>query len=154
VNIPVGVDAAGEVVEFTDVYIREVLAAREFTQQLTAIPVGFSRTGLPLALQLVGPAFADELVLRVGASYKERTDWHLARPETAPAPLDRPAPAGPPAGLPARARARCWSRPTLGICPDELPGLAAALPMVPANADRLRDVAGTRYADPVTVFRA
>lgn len=36
VNIPVGVDAAGQVVEFTDVYIREVLAAREADAGLAA----------------------------------------------------------------------------------------------------------------------
>ncbi|MEU7818464.1 nitronate monooxygenase [Pseudonocardia sp. NPDC049154] len=36
VNIPVGVDASGEVVEFTDVYVREVLAAREADAGLAA----------------------------------------------------------------------------------------------------------------------
>ncbi|MFR9805014.1 amidase [Pseudonocardia sp. RS010] len=121
-----------------------------------SVPTGFSSTGLPLALQLVGPAFADETVLRVGASYQERTDWHLARPEPAPAPLDRPSAAAPPAGLPepSAGALAMLEQAALGIGPDELAALAAALPMVRANAERLRDVPGTRYADPVTVFRA
>jgi enoyl-[acyl-carrier protein] reductase II len=55
VNIPVGVDASGEVVEFTDVYIREVLAAREADAGLAAqlrvltTSAGFPGPYIPMA---------------------------------------------------------------------------------------------------------
>jgi aspartyl-tRNA(Asn)/glutamyl-tRNA(Gln) amidotransferase subunit A len=48
-----------------------------------SVPCGFSSTGLPLALQLVGRPFDEATVLRVGDAYQQATDWHLRRP-----PLD------------------------------------------------------------------
>lgn len=46
-----------------------------------SIPCGFSRSGLPISLQLVGPMHGDALVLRAGAAYEAATDWHKARPK-------------------------------------------------------------------------
>jgi aspartyl-tRNA(Asn)/glutamyl-tRNA(Gln) amidotransferase subunit A len=48
-----------------------------------SVPCGFSRAGLPLALQIVGRPFAEATVLRVGRAYERATDWHRRRP-----PLD------------------------------------------------------------------
>jgi aspartyl-tRNA(Asn)/glutamyl-tRNA(Gln) amidotransferase subunit A len=45
-----------------------------------SIPCGFS-DGLPVGLQIMGPAFAEALVLRVAAAYEAATEWHLQRPE-------------------------------------------------------------------------
>jgi len=39
-----------------------------------SVPCGFSE-GLPVGLQVMGPAFAEALVLRVGAAYEAATDW-------------------------------------------------------------------------------
>jgi Asp-tRNA(Asn)/Glu-tRNA(Gln) amidotransferase A subunit family amidase len=44
-----------------------------------SVPCGFVR-GLPVGLQLVGPAFADALVLNAGHAYQRATDWHRQRP--------------------------------------------------------------------------
>jgi aspartyl-tRNA(Asn)/glutamyl-tRNA(Gln) amidotransferase subunit A len=49
-----------------------------------ALPMGFSG-GLPLSLQLVGPAFEDARVLSAAAFFQSRTAFHLARPPD-PAP--------------------------------------------------------------------
>jgi aspartyl-tRNA(Asn)/glutamyl-tRNA(Gln) amidotransferase subunit A len=45
-----------------------------------ALPCGFSRTGLPLSLQLAGRAFDEATVLRAGHAYEQATEWHRRRP--------------------------------------------------------------------------
>jgi aspartyl-tRNA(Asn)/glutamyl-tRNA(Gln) amidotransferase subunit A len=48
-----------------------------------AVPCGFSRAGLPLALQIVGRPFDEATVLRAGQAYEEATGWTRRLP-----PLD------------------------------------------------------------------
>jgi aspartyl-tRNA(Asn)/glutamyl-tRNA(Gln) amidotransferase subunit A len=43
------------------------------------IPCGFV-DGMPLALQLVGPAFSENSLLAIGREFQNRTDWHKKRP--------------------------------------------------------------------------
>ena len=45
-----------------------------------SVPCGFSRSGLPLSLQIIGRRFEDATVLRVGYAYEQATDWHRRRP--------------------------------------------------------------------------
>jgi len=45
-----------------------------------AVPCGFSASGLPLSLQIIGRPHEDATVLRVGHAYEQATDWHLRRP--------------------------------------------------------------------------
>jgi aspartyl-tRNA(Asn)/glutamyl-tRNA(Gln) amidotransferase subunit A len=45
-----------------------------------AVPVGFSKAGLPLGMQIVGRPFAEALVYRVGQAYEDATDWHAKHP--------------------------------------------------------------------------
>jgi aspartyl-tRNA(Asn)/glutamyl-tRNA(Gln) amidotransferase subunit A len=45
-----------------------------------SVPCGFSSTGLPLALQLVGRPFDEATVLRVGDAYQQATGWHTRVP--------------------------------------------------------------------------
>ena len=45
-----------------------------------AVPCGFSGSGLPLSLQIIGRRFDDATVLRVGHAYEQATDWHRRRP--------------------------------------------------------------------------
>jgi aspartyl-tRNA(Asn)/glutamyl-tRNA(Gln) amidotransferase subunit A len=49
-------------------------------QPALSVPCGFSSTGLPVGLQVVGPRHSDALVLRVGQAYQAATDWHLRTP--------------------------------------------------------------------------
>ncbi|GIX47548.1 MAG: amidase [Candidatus Tectimicrobiota bacterium] len=49
-------------------------------QPALTLPCGFSATGLPLALQIVGKPFAEATVLRIGDAYEARSDWHRRRP--------------------------------------------------------------------------
>jgi len=45
-----------------------------------SLPCGFGAAGLPIGLQLIGPAFGEETLLRVGHAYQLATDWHTRRP--------------------------------------------------------------------------
>lgn len=45
-----------------------------------AVPCGLSSDGRPLALQIVGRAFDEATVLRVGHAYQRVTAWHLEPP--------------------------------------------------------------------------
>jgi aspartyl-tRNA(Asn)/glutamyl-tRNA(Gln) amidotransferase subunit A len=45
-----------------------------------SIPCGFSKTGLPIGLQISGPPLTEMNVLALARAYEERTDWHKRRP--------------------------------------------------------------------------
>ena len=42
---------------------------------------GFTRAGLPIGLQVMGPPLGEEAVFRVAGAYEARTDWHRRLPE-------------------------------------------------------------------------
>ncbi|MGH2352686.1 MAG: amidase [Chloroflexota bacterium] len=44
------------------------------------LPCGFTPTGLPLAIQLVGRPFEENTLLSLGAWFQGQTDWHRRRP--------------------------------------------------------------------------
>jgi aspartyl-tRNA(Asn)/glutamyl-tRNA(Gln) amidotransferase subunit A len=48
-----------------------------------ALPDGFGENGLPTSFQLMGPAFSEALLVRLGRAYQARTDWHTRRPPAA-----------------------------------------------------------------------
>jgi aspartyl-tRNA(Asn)/glutamyl-tRNA(Gln) amidotransferase subunit A len=45
-----------------------------------AIPTGFSKSGLPLGMQIVGRAFDEPTVFRIGAAYETAAGWIHKRP--------------------------------------------------------------------------
>ena len=49
-------------------------------QPAMSVPCGFSRDGLPIGLQLVGPMQREDLVLRAAHAYQQETNHHLRRP--------------------------------------------------------------------------
>ncbi len=46
-----------------------------------SVPCGFTRQKLPVGLQVLGPAFGEENILRVAHAYEQSTEWHKKRPE-------------------------------------------------------------------------
>lgn len=57
-----------------------------YTQNVTglpamSVPCGFSAAGLPIGLQIIGRAFDEETVLRVGHAFEVHTEWHKRRPQ-------------------------------------------------------------------------
>ena len=45
-----------------------------------SLPCGYTSTGLPLGLQIVGPPFAEEAVFKVAHAYQQSTPWHEMKP--------------------------------------------------------------------------
>jgi len=45
-----------------------------------SVPCGFTSESLPVGLQVVGPAFGEETILRIGFAYEQTTDWRLRKP--------------------------------------------------------------------------
>ena len=43
--------------------------------------VGFDTQGLPIGLQLIGPHFREDVLLRTAHAYQQVTDWHTRAPE-------------------------------------------------------------------------
>ena len=47
-----------------------------------SIPCGFAN-GMPMGLQLVGSPFSENMLLAIGRTFQERSDWHKRRPPVA-----------------------------------------------------------------------
>ena len=48
-----------------------------------SLPCGLTSTGLPIGLQLLAPAFAEDTLLRTARVFEKATDWHTRRPRDA-----------------------------------------------------------------------
>jgi aspartyl-tRNA(Asn)/glutamyl-tRNA(Gln) amidotransferase subunit A len=46
-----------------------------------AIPSGFTKSGLPVGMQLIGRSFDEAMLLRIGAAFQRATDFHARVPE-------------------------------------------------------------------------
>lgn len=46
-----------------------------------AVPGGFTRSGLPLSLQVAGKPFAEATIYRIGLAYERATPWHTRHPD-------------------------------------------------------------------------
>ncbi|MDX2253629.1 MAG: Asp-tRNA(Asn)/Glu-tRNA(Gln) amidotransferase subunit GatA [Nitrospira sp.] len=45
-----------------------------------ALPCGFSKSGLPIGLQLIGRPFEEETILRAAYAYEQATEWRTKKP--------------------------------------------------------------------------
>jgi aspartyl-tRNA(Asn)/glutamyl-tRNA(Gln) amidotransferase subunit A len=48
-----------------------------------SIPCGFTKSGLPIGIQISGAPFAESTVLSLAYAYEQATDWHTRRPHLA-----------------------------------------------------------------------
>ena len=46
-----------------------------------SVPCGFTTSGLPIGLQIVGSPFADSTILTLARAYERYTEWHEKRPK-------------------------------------------------------------------------
>jgi len=46
-----------------------------------SLPCGFDGNGLPIGLQILGPAFGEEIILRAAHAYEQATEWHTRKPQ-------------------------------------------------------------------------
>ncbi|HXJ22771.1 MAG TPA: Asp-tRNA(Asn)/Glu-tRNA(Gln) amidotransferase subunit GatA [Polyangia bacterium] len=63
-------------------YLADILTVAPNLAGIPAIsqPCGFTRGGLPIGLQTIGPALGEEICFRVAGAYESRTDWHKRLP--------------------------------------------------------------------------
>ena len=54
-----------------------------------SVPCGFTRSGLPIGLEIAGPHFSESKILAVARAYESATEWHKRRPKLTP---DTPVP--------------------------------------------------------------
>jgi aspartyl-tRNA(Asn)/glutamyl-tRNA(Gln) amidotransferase subunit A len=52
-----------------------------------AVPCGFTSAGLPISMQVIGRAWEESTVLRLGHAYEQAATWYQRRPSIAPGPL-------------------------------------------------------------------
>jgi aspartyl-tRNA(Asn)/glutamyl-tRNA(Gln) amidotransferase subunit A len=45
-----------------------------------SVPCGFTRSGLPIGMQISGRSQEDAVVLQLAHAYEQSTDWHTRRP--------------------------------------------------------------------------
>lgn len=45
-----------------------------------ALPCGFSKNGLPIGMQILGPQFSEGLLFRIGHAYEQTTEWYKRKP--------------------------------------------------------------------------
>ena len=45
-----------------------------------SVPAGFTKTGLPVGLQVIGKAFDEAAVLRTAKAYEGATEWRKRKP--------------------------------------------------------------------------
>lgn len=45
-----------------------------------SVPCGFDNDGMPIGLQVIGPAFGEDRIFRVAHAYEQATDWHTRKP--------------------------------------------------------------------------
>lgn len=70
----------GQIASVREALLRSTRVFNICRMPVAAVPCGFSTDGLPLSLQLGGPAFQDARVLRAAHAYQGVTDWHSRRP--------------------------------------------------------------------------
>jgi aspartyl-tRNA(Asn)/glutamyl-tRNA(Gln) amidotransferase subunit A len=87
-NPPGPIDAARETVTSKEDMQQKVILRRIGTYPFSmanvpaaAVPMGFSRAGLPLSLQIAAKPFAEATVLRVAHAYECATEWHMRHPD-------------------------------------------------------------------------
>ena len=120
--------------------------------------MGFSRSGLPLALQIAGRPFDDATVLGIGHAYERATAWRARRPAVIPGatPPKLPPVPDPISDLGPTERtavAQACSRAGLTLTDRQFEMVCAAAPLVAAITGRLRR-ARSFSEEPANIFQA
>ncbi len=84
---PVSPTPAFKVGQNTDdpiaMYLEDVFLSGQVMAGIPALstPCGFSKSGLPIGLQLMGPQWEEGRILSVAHAYEQATDWHTRKPK-------------------------------------------------------------------------
>jgi aspartyl-tRNA(Asn)/glutamyl-tRNA(Gln) amidotransferase subunit A len=61
-------------------YARNTRPFNAYGLPAASITCGFGKSGLPIGLQIVGPPWGEESVLRLAHAFEQTTDWRTRRP--------------------------------------------------------------------------
>jgi aspartyl-tRNA(Asn)/glutamyl-tRNA(Gln) amidotransferase subunit A len=78
--LPVPIAEARDDDAGTAVFARNTRPLNAYGLPAVSVPCGFAGNGLPIGLQIVGPPWGEESVLRLAHAYEQATDWHTRRP--------------------------------------------------------------------------
>ena len=67
-------------IEIANRSIRNTSPFNVYGVPVVSVPCGFTRSGLPIGLQIAGPSGGEAVVLRLAHAYEQATDWHKRRP--------------------------------------------------------------------------
>ena len=70
---------------FVEVLPRYTRPASLIGYPAISVPCGFTRTGLPVGMQIIGRPFEEQTLFRVAGAYEQATNWHRHAPALAPA---------------------------------------------------------------------
>ena len=74
------IDVRGVQVDYLELLLRVTSIASVTGLPAITVPCGFDSNGLPIGMQLMGPALSEGRLLRLGHAYEQATEWHKARP--------------------------------------------------------------------------
>jgi aspartyl-tRNA(Asn)/glutamyl-tRNA(Gln) amidotransferase subunit A len=73
-------EVAGEKETVRSAFVRLNRPANFTGHPAISVPCGFTRAGLPISLQLIGPFWNEARLLAIALAYEEATEWHKRRP--------------------------------------------------------------------------
>ena len=82
---PAAADAFTQSTTFDPNRFRNTAPFDVFGLPTISVPCGFTRSGLPIGLQISGAPFAEPTVLALAHAYEQATEWHKSRPKLNPA---------------------------------------------------------------------
>jgi len=80
-TLPIAATPLAEVDEATTPLATFTRAVNYLGACAVSLPAGFSASGLPVGVQLIGAPFADATLVRIGRAFQSATDWHQRRPD-------------------------------------------------------------------------
>jgi aspartyl-tRNA(Asn)/glutamyl-tRNA(Gln) amidotransferase subunit A len=66
------------------IYIRNTAPFNAWGNPAISIPCGFTRSCLPIGLQISGPNGGEGVVLQLARAYEQATNWHTRAPAVRP----------------------------------------------------------------------
>jgi aspartyl-tRNA(Asn)/glutamyl-tRNA(Gln) amidotransferase subunit A len=84
-HLPVTVDAAqaNRAGKVDVALIRNTLPFNVYGIPAISVPCGFTRAGLPIGLQIIGPRLGEKTVIALAHAYQQATPWHRRDPPIA-----------------------------------------------------------------------
>jgi len=78
--LPIAITEAQDDQAGTALFARNTRPFNAYGLPAVSVPCGFAKNGLPIGLQIVGPPWGEESVLRLAHAFEQTTDSRTRRP--------------------------------------------------------------------------